>query len=236
MSADQAARAGDGKTLEAPALDDEALGYRLDDVYDELRKTGFNGGMAGVAWSNAVYRAAWNARGAFEMANASEDRAHAEAYYRQAEQLLTANEQTLRRDLARAHDSANGFVAEIKLLKQHIRELQAFKAMVNRHAPEFPADPEGPRDVWYWQGDGEDHLESMTHQLPVVIRAEQLRELLKQTTLNLCDRTCEAIHAADDKSMAEAGYMLDCNDCCRIVRDQFDATFQAPATVPGSQP
>lgn len=96
MDMTQAARAGDGKAQEAPALDDEALGYRLDDVYDELRKTGFNGGMAGVAWSNAVYRAAWNARGAFEMANASADRAHAEAYYRQAERLLTANEQTLR--------------------------------------------------------------------------------------------------------------------------------------------
>jgi hypothetical protein len=64
------------------------------------------------------------------------------------------------------------------VLEQHIRELRAFQAMVNRHAPEFPDDPDGPRDVWYWQGDGRDHLESMTHQLPVVIRAEQLRELL----------------------------------------------------------
>ncbi|MDL5034406.1 hypothetical protein QRD43_21060 [Pelomonas sp. APW6] len=84
----------------------------------------------------------------------------------------------LQRDLARAHDSATGFVAEIKLLKQHIRELRAFQAMVNRYAPEFPVDPDAPRDVWYWQGDGHDHLESMVHQLPVVIRAEQLRELL----------------------------------------------------------
>lgn len=85
---------------------------------------------------------------------------------------------SLKRDLARAHDSANGFVAEIAMLKQQVRELQAFKNMVNRHAPEFPADPDGIRDVWYWQGDGGDHLESMVHQLPIVIRAEQLRELL----------------------------------------------------------
>lgn len=32
--------------------------------------------------------------------------------------------------------------------------------------------------VWYWQGDGGDHLESMCNSLPVVIRADQLRVLL----------------------------------------------------------
>lgn len=31
---------------------------------------------------------------------------------------------------------------------------------------------------WYWMGDGEDHLESLVSSLPVVIRADQLRELL----------------------------------------------------------
>lgn len=31
---------------------------------------------------------------------------------------------------------------------------------------------------WYWMGDGEDHLESLVNSLPVVIRADQLRELL----------------------------------------------------------
>jgi len=35
------------------------------------------------------------------------------------------------------------------------------------------------KDCWYWQNDGEDHLESMTNALPVVIRADHLRELLK---------------------------------------------------------
>ncbi|UZV40249.1 hypothetical protein Acica_44 [Acidovorax phage Acica] len=33
-------------------------------------------------------------------------------------------------------------------------------------------------EVWYWQDDGEDHLESMVNSLPVVIRADQLRALL----------------------------------------------------------
>ena len=32
--------------------------------------------------------------------------------------------------------------------------------------------------VWYWQGDGNDHPESMVNSLPVVIRADQLRALI----------------------------------------------------------
>lgn len=35
------------------------------------------------------------------------------------------------------------------------------------------------KDCWYWQNDGEDHLESLTSSLPVVIRADHLRDLLK---------------------------------------------------------
>lgn len=34
-------------------------------------------------------------------------------------------------------------------------------------------------EVWYWQGAGEDHLESLINSLPVVIRADQLRELTR---------------------------------------------------------
>lgn len=33
---------------------------------------------------------------------------------------------------------------------------------------------------WYWQGDGNDHPESMVNSLPVVIRADQLRALMPQ--------------------------------------------------------
>lgn len=35
-------------------------------------------------------------------------------------------------------------------------------------------------EFWGWQGDGEDHLESMANSMPVVVRADQLRELLAQ--------------------------------------------------------
>lgn len=34
------------------------------------------------------------------------------------------------------------------------------------------------KECWYWQGDGQDHLDSLVGSLPVVIRADQLRELL----------------------------------------------------------
>lgn len=36
------------------------------------------------------------------------------------------------------------------------------------------------KDVWYWQNDGHDHLESMVNSLPVVIRADQLRGLIEK--------------------------------------------------------
>jgi hypothetical protein len=37
-------------------------------------------------------------------------------------------------------------------------------------------------EAWYWQGDGEDHPESWVNTLPVVIRADQLRELMAKNT------------------------------------------------------
>ncbi len=49
---------------------------------------------------------------------------------------------------------------------------------------------------------------------------------------DLCERICAAIVAEDTKSVDEAGYMLDSNDCCRIVREQFAAAPAAPAPVP----
>ncbi len=57
---------------------------------------------------------------------------------------------------------------------------------------------------------------------------------------DLCERICAAIKAADDKSMDEAGYMLDCHDCIRIIREHFAASPQAapapPQQAPAPQP
>lgn len=38
------------------------------------------------------------------------------------------------------------------------------------------------KDCWYWQGDGNDHLDSMIGGLTVVISAGQLRDLIREKT------------------------------------------------------
>lgn len=48
---------------------------------------------------------------------------------------------------------------------------------------------------------------------------------------DLCERICAAIKATDDKSVDEADYMLDSNDCIAIVRAQF-AAAPAPEAEP----
>lgn len=61
---------------------------------------------------------------------------------------------------------------------------------------------------------------------------------------DLCERICSAIKATDDKSVDEAGCMLDSNDCIAIVREQFAAAPAAPAptvkdsltTAPAAEP
>lgn len=43
------------------------------------------------------------------------------------------------------------------------------------------------KDCWYWQGDGQDHLESMVNTLPVVITAGQLRGLIEGEKVHLAN-------------------------------------------------
>ena len=76
-----------------------------------------------------------------------------------------------KRDYARALDAIKGHVEYISLLEQKLRELQSFKDGVELHQ-------RGGSNSWYWLDDRENYLETMVASLPVVIRAEQLRELL----------------------------------------------------------
>lgn len=76
-----------------------------------------------------------------------------------------------KRDYARALDAIKGHVEYISLLEQKLRELQLFKDGVELHQ-------RGGSNSWYWLDDRENYLETMVASLPVVIRAEQLRELL----------------------------------------------------------
>lgn len=44
-------------------------------------------------------------------------------------------------------------------------------------------------DTWIWQGDGEDHLESMANDMVVVIRAAALRQLIAEATAHQHEQT-----------------------------------------------
>lgn len=62
-------------------------------------------------------------------------------------------------------------------------KLDEVLAEIKRKAGKLEAENEALRrerqgEIWYWQGDGEDHLESLT--CPVLIEAADLRELLKE--------------------------------------------------------
>lgn len=51
----------------------------------------------------------------------------------------------------------------------------------------------------------------------------------------LCEQVCAAIKAADDKSVDEAGYMLDSNDCIAIVRQEFARAALVATPAPAQQ-
>lgn len=64
------------------------------------------------------------------------------------------------------------------------------------------------RDVWFWQGDGEDHLESMGRAMVVVIRADQLRSLVAAPSSPEPDKY--------DISNAKTAYWAShCPDCAK---------------------
>lgn len=65
---------------------------------------------------------------------------------------------------------------EIDQLEAQLTEERRKLDAIYEHQRE--CDP-AEREVWYWQGDGEDHPESMVNELPVVIRAKDLRALMQ---------------------------------------------------------
>ena len=67
----------------------------------------------------------------------------------------------------------DGLEYENKSLK--IRAAQLNKLLLSEY--KFQED-----DIWYWEGDGNDHIPSMTHEMRVVITAEDLRDLLVKTS------------------------------------------------------
>ena len=94
------------------------------------------------------------------------------------------------------------------------------------------------------QGDGLDKFLALAeaagyktiHDVPGLMDALRATEqpAAQAVAADLIERICAAIKAADDKSVEEAGYMLDSNDCIKIVRDAFAAA--APVAPPAVQP
>ena len=80
--------------------------------------------------------------------------------------------------------------------------------------------------VGYWkEGDGI-HPDYDTPALRDVARLYAKYDALykaqsEQEPVELCERICAAIKSADDKSVSEADYMLDSDDCIEIVRAHF---------------
>jgi hypothetical protein len=68
-------------------------------------------------------------------------------------------------------EPSRGWVSYVEALEKELEWHRAHLRMINCHRSVEP-------DVWYWQNDGTDHLESMVHVLPVVIQAGHLRALL----------------------------------------------------------
>lgn len=69
--------------------------------------------------------------------------------------------------LKRARD---GWEQEAELHRNSVKKLQADNDLLRKHQN---------GDVWYYQGDGGDNIESMGHNMVVVIHAGDLRELIK---------------------------------------------------------
>jgi len=68
-----------------------------------------------------------------------------------------------------AHKELEGWKTEAESLRQDRDYWRQRAQMMYEHQQ---------RECWYWQGDGEDHLESLVGSLPVVILARDLRAML----------------------------------------------------------
>jgi len=134
--AEQGARAGDGKPLTAKQLEDAltrayrmgAASVKAPDLIGHIQAE-FAGFVldqcAALASAPAV-----SAPVALETAEeARKDRAHAEAYYRQAEKLLTATEQTLHEEIQRLTEMlAAATTVSAPLTDEHLTEILASHA------------------------------------------------------------------------------------------------------------
>lgn len=98
--------------------------------------------------------------------------------------LAQVSERTV---LSQLSQPAGGTVTEPQYVQQLRKEIEGWKEeaqLLRAHRDYFKQRVDmitqhQKNEVWYWQGDGEDHPESMGNSMVVVIRADQLRHLLQ---------------------------------------------------------
>jgi len=109
---------------------------------------------------------------------------------------------------------------------QRIRADRDLWRMRCRMAEDY-RDRETGRGVWFWQGDGTDHPNSMANDLTVVIRADELRELIAATPAQPDHPEC----SGDPASCPEnEGY-----GCCKANPTEHPPAPAVPADEPKFQ-
>ena len=95
---------------------------------------------------------------------------------------LRAQVESLTRDCGRQASKIAELIADLKFQDGKHREDRAQLQTIYEHQR---------GECWYWQGDGQDHLESLCNTLPVVIRADQLRALVTTPPAQAADSVLE---------------------------------------------
>ena len=126
---------------------------------------------------------------------------------------LRAQVETLTRDCGRQASKIAELIADLKSQEGRHREDRARLQALYEHQR---------GECWYWQGDGQDHLESLCNTLPVVIRAGQLRAMLSTPHAQTADSVQE--DAARYRWLADylVGDLTDLDDeivACKSVYD-----------------
>ncbi|WP_431152253.1 hypothetical protein [Acidovorax facilis] len=131
---------------------------------------------------------------AAELAAYRAARAPADSVTAPAGGALRAQVETLTRDCGRQASKIAELIADLKFQEGRHREDRARLQALYEHQR---------GECWYWQGDGQDHLESLCNTLPVVIRADQLRALVSAPPTQAADSVLEdAAREAIEKVLA----------------------------------
>lgn len=115
----------------------------------------------------------------------------------------------------------------IERLHNHIKDLEqqlAHERASNRTMSEYLAYRDGDESasVWIWQGDGEDHPESMVNHLAVLIRANDLRDLIAQSPEDAKPQELSVI----GRPKCSRGSTYPCNPACENLCDWHPSDFE----------